>query len=129
MNKLKELDSKGFTLVELLAIILIISVIMGIAGYSVISSIKNSEAKKQEISLESIRKAAVLYVKEYSDDVSWKSKDIGYEYVCISINELVNKGYLKEKDISGVGYSNIQINRDIDSKVIIGDELFEGVCS
>ena len=129
MNKLKELDSKGFTLVELLAIILIISVIMGIAGYSVISSIKNSEAKKQEISLESIRKAAVLYVKEYSDDVSWKSKDIGYEYVCISINELVNKGYLKEKDISGVGYSNIQINRDIDSKVIIGDEVFEGVCS
>lgn len=109
----------GFTLVELLAVIVIISVIFGVAGYAVISAIRGSKSEVSNISLESIKKSAVLYAKEgygnWIDDV-----DYDYDYMCVSILDLVNKGFLKEKDIEEVTYNYIQLNRD-ENMVIIED--------
>lgn len=59
-------NMKGFTLVELLAVIAIIAVIFSIAGYAVSIAIKHSKDKTTNVSYESIMQSAALYVKEYS---------------------------------------------------------------
>ena len=52
-----KLNNKGFTLVELLAVVVIISVIIGIAIISVISAINKSKASALENSAKEIAKA------------------------------------------------------------------------
>ena len=45
------MNNKGFTLVELLATIVILGVVMGIATYGVLSAINNSKLKSENCSL------------------------------------------------------------------------------
>ena len=42
---MKKLDNKGFTLVELIATIIVLSIVLGIGAYSMIGLIENSREK------------------------------------------------------------------------------------
>ena len=43
------MDNKGFTLVEMLAVVVVLSLVMGIAGYGVMSTIQHSKEKSEGI--------------------------------------------------------------------------------
>ena len=104
-----KLNRKGYTLIELLAVILIISLIITLSIFGIINVIKSSKEKAATLSEKSIKEAAEQYATEKSDDSSYWlditdkdiiDKDITYKenkYFCITIEELMNKGLLDKK--------------------------------
>ena len=72
---MKKINRKGFTLVELLVVIVILAVIMSIAIPSVTSSIERSKQKQKDSKIEMVLSAAELYVDRhknlYSDNTTY----------------------------------------------------------
>ena len=63
------LDNKGFTLVELLAVLVILVAIMGIAIPSISSSLERTKDKQNDARLEIIKSAAEMYVTDHKNAV------------------------------------------------------------
>ena len=61
---MRKLNNNGFTLIELLVTIVILSLILSIAGYSVVAIIKSSKEKNYELLIEDIKSAAEMYYQE-----------------------------------------------------------------
>ena len=94
-QKIKRLNKRGFTLVELLAIIVITAVVLGIGTYSVIKLVDNSKNGALTISVNSIKESASVYSDE--DSSRWiEPYNDDYSYFCTTIGELINKGIIKK---------------------------------
>ncbi|MBQ8681623.1 MAG: type II secretion system protein [Bacilli bacterium] len=130
MKKNINLNKVGFSLVELLGIIFIISLVGSIAIYSVVSIINNSKEKSYKMVVDNVEKAAENYVVE--KNTFWIDNGEGeYYYQCISVQNLIDMGYFKNDLLN----SNISNNRKIvaedrvlvkktkDSKAIASSEL------
>ena len=94
-----KLNRKGYTLIELLAVILIIGLVLGFSTYGIIKAIKSSKGKAATLSEKSIKEAAETYATEKNDDSSYwlDITDKENKYFCITIEELMNKGLLDKK--------------------------------
>ena len=94
-----KLNRKGYTLIELLAVILIIGLILGFSTYGIINAFNTSKNKSLTISINSIKEAAETYATEKNDDSSYwlDITDKDNKYFCITIEELMNKGLLDKK--------------------------------
>ena len=86
----KKLNNKGFTLVELLAVLVILIAIMSIAIPSISSSLERSKAKEREQKEKIILSAAELYVTDHRNNFA--------ESDTVSINSLIDENYLKVED-------------------------------
>ena len=93
------LNRKGYTLIELLAVILIIGLILGFSTYGIINAFNTSKNKSLTISINSIKESAETYATEKNDDSSYwlDITDKENKYFCITIEELMNKGLLDKK--------------------------------
>ena len=93
------LNKKGYTLIELLAVILIIGLILVLSTYGIIKSIKSSKGKAATLSEKSIKEAAETYATEKNDDSNYwlDITDKENKYFCTTIEELMNKGLLDKK--------------------------------
>ena len=93
------LNKKGYTLIELLAVILIIGLILGFSTYGIINAFNTSKNKSLTISINSIKESAETYATEKNDDSSYwlDITDKENKYFCITIEELMNKGLLDKK--------------------------------
>ena len=92
-------NKNGFTLVELLITIAIITVILGIASITAINLINNSKEKSIAIAKNNILNAARMYTEEYANEIYWQeniSETEKEKFSCVSINELINKNFLKK---------------------------------
>ena len=67
--RIKRLNKKGFTLVELLVVIVILAVIMSIAIPSITSSIERSKDKQKTQIIKLIESAGELYVDKHKNTV------------------------------------------------------------
>ena len=99
-----KLNRKGYTLIELLAVILIISLIITLSIFGIINAINSSKEKATTLSEKSIKEAAETYATEKNDNNNYwldiTDKDITdkeNKYFCITIEELMNKGLLDKK--------------------------------
>ena len=94
-----KLNRKGYTLIELLAVILIIGLILGFSTYGIINAFNTSKNKSLTISINSIKEAAETYATEKNDDSSYwlDITDKDNKYFCTTIEELMNKGLLDKK--------------------------------
>ena len=94
-----KLNKKGYTLIELLAVILIIGLVLGFSTYGIIKAIKSSKEKVTTLSEKSIKEAAETYATEKNDDSSYwlDITDKENKYFCTTIEELMNKGLLDKK--------------------------------
>ena len=93
------LNKKGYTLIELLAVILIIGLILVLSTYGIIKAVKSSKEKVTTLSEKSIKEAAETYATEKNDDNNYwlDITDKENKYFCITIEELMNKGLLDKK--------------------------------
>ena len=87
--------SKGFTLIELIATIFIISLLLSIGVVSVIGIINRSNEKSTILAENNIKKSSNLFVKEYKDNIIWELDENNNMYSCVSVKSLAETGYLK----------------------------------
>lgn len=131
------IGKKGFSLIELLATILLISLVLGGGITIVTNTIKKSEEKSQVLALNNIKKTANTYVEEYANDIAWiDDKDNNNnKFSCVSINSLINKGYISNKDISSKYQDKIPksryiiVTRDQNKNIISQEFDNKGKCS
>lgn len=131
---------RGFTLVELLAVIVVLGICTGI-GISVSRGLLNkNSAKAKEVNLESVYKSAIMYTEEYKKADDWvvdvnkaessgsNVKTTGDEFICMSVKNLIDKGYI-DKDASlpdNVTMNSLLLlkrNRDTKSYEKLGDYI------
>ena len=122
----------GFTLVELLVTVGILSLVLSVTGYVLFQIIDDSEKKVVQVVDENVGEAARLYVTEYFSDVVWtkdeENDDI--EQSCILVDDLVNKGYLSDSDVKNADLDlreSILLTRD-SNHVILSEEKNSDVC-
>ena len=87
---MKKMDNRGFTLIELLVTIILLSIIVGITGYSISKIIETSKEKDYQLFIKEIKNAVELHYQE--------CKFINNNDNCgvsISLGSLVNNGFLK----------------------------------
>ena len=117
--KIFEKNKWGFTLVELLGVIVILALVVGGGVFGIIKLIEKSRGESASISVESIKKAATVYSTEKDNDENyWKEMTISnYEgkYFCATVEELINKGLLpKDKDLGEVDiHTYVGIRKDL----------------
>lgn len=91
-------NNKGFTLVELLATLIVLALVMTLGGYSITSIIKNSKEKNCELLISNIKDAAESYYNECKYMPTKKCDDEnedGEEVYKVSLSDLVSSGFLK----------------------------------
>ena len=103
-------NKKGFTLIEFLVTIAIISAISITIGISIVNMINNQKNKEQLQFKETLEKAACTYADVLGID---NTSDISTIPVC----NLIKDGYLKKVNVPGKNYSlseTIDLNVDIE---------------
>lgn len=92
---MKKLNNKGFTLVELLAVLVILVAIMGIAIPTISSSLERTKAKQNEAKHRILESAAEQYVTDYKNTIYNR---LGSETKCyFAIGDL--SAYLSSDDM------------------------------
>ena len=102
----------GFTLVELLGVIILLAVLSGLVIFSVGGSIKKSKNKISDIQKKNIIQAAkTYYLKEGMNEENINDKE---SETCVSITYLLDNGYIDYDEIKGLsneeyGLSSVKI--------------------
>jgi len=92
------MKKSGFTLVELLAVIIILAIISTIASLLVGKTITNSTEELTEIQIKNIEEAAkTYYLKEGIAEEDYNRKNYG---TCVNVSYLVENGYIDKKVIN-----------------------------
>lgn len=130
---MKNRKPNGFTLIELLATIVIISILATLTVMAFSSYINSVRDKGEDISIQGIQEASVIYVKENKETLV-KNKQNGY---CVTVLELIDMGYLKSNvlndEISEDSY--VRVWQDEDSlsyevsELITDNEKYSKECS
>lgn len=110
---MKKLDNRGFTLVELLAVMIILIIITAIAVPNISSSLERTNARQREAKEQLVISGAELYL---SDHKSYRTKF--YDGSCyIEVSTLVSGGYVsnddtkyKNQNIGNIVYYDINSN-------------------
>ena len=119
-------ENKGFTLVEVIMVVVILGIIIGIALPSYIAISKTIKSKNYEQKMDNIKAKALEYASDYN-----------VESITIPVKVLIEEGYLAEENPDGNdnekitnplgGYldcQNINITREDDSyKVEVIDSI------
>lgn len=92
------LNNKGFSLIEILSVILILSIILAIAIPDTTYSIKKGEDKISSINDDVILSTANIYVEEFQDELNWYT-DNNLKITCFSTYKLEEKGYLTNDNL------------------------------
>ena len=121
----KDKTKKGFTLVELLAVIVVITLISGVGIITYLKTINNSKSKATLLAINNIKEAAYLYSKEGTDEIEWvnsynQNGDKNGKYACVSVQQLINKGYFKDNFLDKEIYKNSNIDKKKFIKVSMG---------
>ena len=94
-------DNKGFTLVELLAVITILSLILMVVVPNVLKSYRDGKSNLYNTMIKNICRASNIYFEEYqeglvTEDESFCEKNGTSETCNIRIEKLMNEKYLDE---------------------------------
>ena len=120
-------NRKGFTLVELLATIVVLSLVIGITAYVVINAIGSAKEKSYKVTVKELESNASNYLLENNGRLFFlTSQDGTYEYQCVTVENLIDYGYLstditeskvsENENVSIKDY--VYIERDINTKAI-----------
>jgi prepilin-type N-terminal cleavage/methylation domain-containing protein len=92
------MNKKGFTLVELLGVIVILGILVTIITVSVDGVLDTSKNKLTEVQIEKLKQAAKnYYITEGMTSVDFEQSEFNH---CVNINYLIENGYVDESEIS-----------------------------
>ena len=91
---MRKLNKNGFTLVELLAVLVILIAIMGVAIPSISSSMERSKKRQEEQKIEVFKSAMESYVTDHRNSCS--------SGCSMTLEQLINGGYLLDSEIKKV---------------------------
>lgn len=103
-------NNKGFTLVELIATIVVLSLVMSIGTYSIITIINKSNEKDYQLFIENIKDGAESYYNEcrYMN----QDMDICNSDYTVSLGDLVDYGFVKGNSKDNKGYDTLVNPKD-----------------
>lgn len=104
------MNNKGFTLVEILAVIVILAIILTIIGPKVINVFSGSKQKAYNEQVTTLKGLGKQYATEFPYNVTWTSN-----VAQVTISQLITAGYVKSnitnakngKAICGTSYVTI----------------------
>lgn len=90
---MEKLNKKGFTLVELIATIVVLALVVSISAYAITNIINSAKEKNYKLLIKNIKDASETYYQEckYLNNSGIKCDDT----YTVKLQELVNYGYLK----------------------------------
>jgi len=107
---------KGFTIIELMAVIIIIAIIMMIVVINVNNNINKSKNKTYDILVNSIEKATENYITDNSD--LYSNINTPGVVIYVTLQELVDAGYLEEPIKNPLTNENIILTSQVEITVI-----------
>lgn len=107
-NNMKKIN--GFTLVELLAVIIILCITVTIVVVKVDKNIKDANEFGNEMQIENIESAALIYADEYTSSLS-NLQNIKVD--TITISTLIDSGLLNAKNVKDIATSNLVLIANI----------------
>ena len=127
-------NNSGFTLVELLGVIVIIGILATVAGLAVFFIIHNQQEKLLEDQIATLKDTAVTYVlsKETYLESCGNALDTNNPdcYVNVSINDLIEEGFFENRgDICDTNKSVIVYKRTEGLITELESYVEDGVCS
>lgn len=96
------MNSKGFSLVEMLAVVAILGLVIGISTFSVTKVRESSLKKIVETKYNDLIGSAILYGQNNMDLLDGKCGDDDDCFV-VTVKELVNNGYFKTDEVDSNG--------------------------
>ena len=124
---MKKLNNKGFTLVELLAVVVILVIIMLVAIPNISSSIERRKIKNETKMKEVIIDASELFVTNKEKYISLNLKYCSSKKCIMSVSELVDAGYLVKNEVKD--YIDYCLIYDSDTKKIDSDNFNADICN
>lgn len=123
------MKANGFTLVEILGVIVILSLIVILAFPSIIENIRKTETEISDATMLLIENATDLYIENNKVDYPLKSGSV----YCIELKDLVKGGYLRKPLIDTTTKKEIAVDKNSVWVEINDDlnkyELIEKKCS
>ena len=104
------LNKKAFTLVELLAVIILLTTITLIALPKITEAVKSKQNDVDNVNEKIIYAAVELYLK---DTINYEALETGDKF-CVELEELKNNNYLKE-------VKDIYKNESLSNKAVLAD--------
>lgn len=116
------MKKNGFSLVELLAVIVILSIIMSMAGFGVMRIRNNSLNDLLNSKKKDLVAAAILYGQNNQDKLSDCKMD-GVDSYCayVTVEDLINNGYYTSKETNSEGKKDLINN--VTNKTMLCDEI------
>lgn len=99
-------NNKGFTLTELIAIIVLISIFALIAGPNLTKQIKTSDTEEKKVLSQNIENASMIYVGKYHANKLVEGQSFSFE-----LEDLVSDGLLILDDT--------QCNSDLNNEIFV----------
>jgi len=112
------MDNKGFTLVEILAVIALLALVVIITVPAISSVSDNIKKSTLKTKIENIEKAAVLYGQEHRENFT--------DSTCTYCSGISDCNCYEEKDNSG-NVVTINVEKLINSKVLEADDEFGNI--
>jgi len=94
MAKKNKKAKKGFTLVELLAVIVVLAIILVIAGYSILKNINDSKEKAKFMAAKDIVSIAIAYIEENESVLPGTNETRG-----VRVKDMIDNDFL-EKNVT-----------------------------
>lgn len=126
-----KLNNKGFTLIEMLAVVVLLGLLIGIATPNIMKSQRKAKERLLSSKVKNIEKAAVLWGQDNKEKLEKKETsdcgDVGYKCTIIDVKTLVtgidtNSGETEKRDT----YMNYDENEIVKNPV---SELSMNECS
>lgn len=95
---MEKLNKKGFTLVELIATIVVLALVVSISAYAITNIINSAKEKNYKLLIKNIKDASETYYQEckYSNNSGINcSYNVTLQEYTVTLQKLVNYGYLK----------------------------------
>lgn len=123
--------NRGFTLIELMSVIIVLSLILSLCVYGVSVVIKNAKENTYTSNINNIEKMAESYLIENDNKLVYAyDDDRDVEYQCVTVGNLIEQGYFKNdildsfiNDTDNVALDHyIYVERDVNTGSIVNSK-------